>query len=46
MEINQASDIKMTTQYDITMGNDVARDGHCEIAVGNDIAGTSIVMSQ
>ncbi len=28
----------MATDYDITMGNDVARDAHCEITMGNDIA--------
>ncbi len=30
--INQY-DITMATHYDITMGNDVARDAHCEIVV-------------
>ncbi len=37
VEINQY-DITVTTQYDITMGNDVARDVHCEITMGNAIA--------
>ncbi len=27
----------MATYYDITMGNDIARDVHCEITMGNDI---------
>ncbi len=34
--------------YDITMSNDVARDGYCEITMGNGVVvllGTSIVMS-
>ncbi len=36
MEINQATDINqyditMATHYDITMGNDVARDAHFEL---------------
>ncbi len=35
MEINQY-DITMATYYDITMGNDIARDAHCEIT--NDVA--------
>ncbi len=26
------------THYDITMGNDIARDAHCYITMGNDIA--------
>ncbi len=26
------------THYDITIGNDVARDVHCEIVIGHDIA--------
>ncbi len=34
MEINQY-DITMATHYDITIGNDVARDAHCEITMGN-----------
>ncbi len=37
VEINQY-DITMATHYDITMGNDVARDAHCKITMGNDIA--------
>ncbi len=37
VEINQY-DIKMATYYDITIGNDVARDANCEIIVGNDVA--------
>ncbi len=28
----------MVTHYDITMGNDVARDAHFEITMGNDVA--------
>ncbi len=28
----------MSTQCDITMGNDIARDAHCEITMGNDVA--------
>ncbi len=36
VEINQY-DITMAT-HDITMGNDVARDAHCEITMGNDVA--------
>ncbi len=36
VEINQY-DIKMATNYDITMGNDVVRDAHYEITVGNDV---------
>ncbi len=35
------------TTYDITMGNDVARDAHCDIKMGKNVTiGTSIVMSQ
>ncbi len=30
-------DITMATHYDITMGNDIARDAHCKITMGNDI---------
>ncbi len=37
VEINQY-DITMATRYDITMGSDVAKDGHCEITMGNDVA--------
>ncbi len=37
MKINQYG-IKMTTHYDITMGNDITRDAHCEITMGNDVA--------
>ncbi len=37
VEINQY-DITMATHYDITMGNDVARDADCEITMGNDVA--------
>ncbi len=37
VEINQY-DITVATNYDITMGNDVARDAHCKITMGNDIA--------
>ncbi len=37
MGINQY-DITMVTDYDITMGNDIASDEHCEITMGNDIA--------
>ncbi len=36
VEINQY-DITMAT-HDITMGNDIARDAHCEITMGNDVA--------
>ncbi len=36
MEINHY-DLTMTTHYDITMVNDVARDAHCEITKGNDV---------
>ncbi len=44
VEINQY-DIIMATHYDITMGNDIAKDAHYEITMGNDVAiGTSIVM--
>ncbi len=28
----------MATHYDITFGNDIARDAHCEIIMGNDVA--------
>ncbi len=35
VEINQY-DITMTTHYDITMGNDIAKDA-CEITMGNDV---------
>ncbi len=37
VEINQY-DITMTTHYDITKGNDVARDVHCDVTMSNDIA--------
>ncbi len=37
VEINQY-DITMATDDDITMGNDIARDAHCEIKMGNDVA--------
>ncbi len=37
VEINQY-DITMATNYDITMGNDIAQDAHCEITMGNGIA--------
>ncbi len=37
VEINHY-DITTTTHYDITMGNDIARDVYCEITMGNDIA--------
>ncbi len=37
MEINQY-DITMATHYDITMGNDIARDVHSEITMDNNIA--------
>ncbi len=37
VEINQY-DITMATHYDITIGNDVARDVNCEITMGNDAA--------
>ncbi len=37
MEINQY-DITIATHYDITMGNDIARDVHFEITMGNDVA--------
>ncbi len=37
VEINQY-DITMATHYDITMGNDVARDAHFEITMGNGVA--------
>ncbi len=46
MEINQASgDQSMlgATHYDITMGNDIAKNAHCDIIM---LLGTSIVMSQ
>ncbi len=36
VEINQY-DITMATHYDITMGNDIARDAYFEITMGNDI---------
>ncbi len=32
VEINQY-DITMTTDYDITISNDLARDAHCEITI-------------
>ncbi len=34
VEINQY-DITMVTHYVITIGNDIARDAHCEITMGN-----------
>ncbi len=37
VEINQY-DITMANHYNITMGNDIARDAHCKITMGNDIA--------
>ncbi len=37
VEINQY-DITMATHYDITMGNDIARDALCELTMGNDVA--------
>ncbi len=37
MEINQYN-ITMDIHYDITIGNDVARDAYCEITMGNDVA--------
>ncbi len=37
VEINQY-DITMATLYDITMGNDIARDVHSEITMDNNIA--------
>ncbi len=37
VEIDQY-DITMATHYDITMGNDVARDAQCEITMVNDVA--------
>ncbi len=37
VEINRY-DITMATLYDMTMGNDVARDAHCENSMGNDVA--------
>ncbi len=37
VEINQY-DFTMVTDYDITIGNDIARDVHCEITMGNDVA--------
>ncbi len=36
IEINQYS-ITMATHYDITMGNDVARDIHCDVTISNDV---------
>ncbi len=36
-EINQNA-ITMVTHYDITMGNDTARDVYCENTMGNDVA--------
>ncbi len=36
MEINQY-DITMTTHYDVTMGNDIARVIHCDITMSNDV---------
>ncbi len=42
MEINQYDinqyDITIATHYDITIGNDVARDIHCDVKMSNDIA--------
>ncbi len=37
MEINQY-DITIVTQFDITMGNDIARYAHCKITMCNNIA--------
>ncbi len=37
VEINQY-DITMATHYDITKGNDIARDAHFEITMDNDVA--------
>ncbi len=37
VEINQY-DITMATDYDMTMGSDIARNVHCEITIGNDVA--------
>ncbi len=45
VEINQY-DITMATHYDITIGNDIAKDVHCKIAMVMMLLGTSIVMSQ
>ncbi len=36
-EIDQY-DITMTTHYDVTVGNTIAKDAHCEIRMGNDVA--------
>ncbi len=36
VEINQY-DITVVTHFDITMGNNVARDVHCKITIGNDV---------
>ncbi len=30
--------------YDITMGNDVARDAHYNITMGNDVARTTVIV--
>ncbi len=37
MEINQY-DITMATHYDITMGNNIVRDIHCNVTMSDDIA--------
>ncbi len=37
VEINQY-DITIVNHYDITMGNDFARDAHCRITMGNYVA--------
>ncbi len=37
VEINQYN-ITMATHYDITMGNDIARNADCDITMGNDVA--------
>ncbi len=37
VDINQY-DITIATNYDITMGDDVARNAYCEITMGNDVA--------
>ncbi len=45
MHTNNSGDqsVRGSTHYDIIMGNDIARDAHCDITMGN--YATYIVMS-
>ncbi len=36
LEINQY-DITIANHYDITMGNDITKDGYCNVTMSNDI---------